>query len=143
MFRRGSGAAPEQISGEVPAKQVPERSSGEVRSFSSFRSKVPERGSERLRSEVPETFRSWSEVLERFRSEVLKRFRRGSREVLERGSGKVPERGSGAGEKSHSFNMEEKCLGFPGAGESCVPAPGKLFPGAGKKSHSFTIEKNV
>ena len=25
---------------------------------------------------------------------------------------------------------EERCVGFPGAGGSCVPAPGKLFPGA-------------
>ena len=25
---------------------------------------------------------------------------------------------------------EERCVGFPGAGESCVLAPGKLFPGA-------------
>ena len=49
----------------------------------------------------------------------------------------------GAGEKSHSFNMEEKFSGFPGAGGSCVPAPGKLFPGAGKKSHSCTTENNV
>ena len=31
----------------------------------------------------------------------------------------------GAGEKSHSFNIEEKCLDFRGAGE-------KLCPGAGK-----------
>ena len=28
---------------------------------------------------------------------------------------------------------EERCVGFPGAGESCVLAPGKLFPGAGKR----------
>ena len=26
---------------------------------------------------------------------------------------------------------EERCVGIPGAGESCAPAPGKLFPGAG------------
>ena len=29
----------------------------------------------------------------------------------------------GAGKKSHSFAIEEKCVGFPGAGGSCVPAP--------------------
>ena len=27
-------------------------------------------------------------------------------------------------------NIEDKCVGFPGAGRSCAPAPGKLFPGA-------------
>ena len=32
-------------------------------------------------------------------------------------------------------------VGFPGAGETCVPLPRKLFPGAGEKSHSFTIEE--
>ena len=36
---------------------------------------------------------------------------------------------------------EEKRVGFPGAGESCAPAPGKLFAGAGERSHSFTIEE--
>ena len=29
----------------------------------------------------------------------------------------------GAGKKSHSFTIEETCVGFPGAGGSCVPAP--------------------
>ena len=71
------------------------------------------------------------------------------RKVLERGSGKVPREchfvgagGScvpalgklfpGAGAKSHSRTLEEKCVGFPGAGGSCVlcPGAGKLFPGA-------------
>ena len=28
---------------------------------------------------------------------------------------------------------EERCVGFPGAGESCVLAPGELFPGAGER----------
>ena len=56
----------------------------------------------------------------------------------------------GAGERSHSFTVEETCVSFffwrrgklcPGTGKavsrrrgklsSCVPAPGKLFPGAG------------
>ena len=42
----------------------------------------------------------------------------------------------------HRVNIEEKCVGFPGAGGSCAPAPGKLFPGAGERSHySFTIEE--
>ena len=85
------------------------------------------------------------------------------RKVLERGSGEVPEQGSGgsvgflgaggncvpaprklfpgAGERSHSFIIEEKCLGSPGAGGSCVPARGKLFPGARESSHSFIIEE--
>ena len=36
---------------------------------------------------------------------------------------------------------EERCVGFPGAGESCAPAPAKLFPGAGERSHSFSIEE--
>ena len=44
------------------------------------------------------------------------------RKVLERGSGKVPEQGSG----------ENVILSAPGAGGSCVPALGKLFPGPGK-----------
>ena len=62
-----------------------------------------------------------------------------------------------AGEKSHSLNLKEECVGFPGAGESCVPAPGKLFPGAGgsyvpapgklfpgagNRSHSFGAKEN-
>ena len=34
--------------------------------------------------------------------------------------------------RSHSFSVEEKNAGFPGAGGSCVPAPGKLFPAPGK-----------
>ena len=42
----------------------------------------------------------------------------------------------GAGERSHSFTIEEKCVGFPGAGGSCVPAPGKLFPGRRKVSRA-------
>ena len=29
----------------------------------------------------------------------------------------------GAGNKSHSFTIEEKCVGFPGARGSCVAAP--------------------
>ena len=36
---------------------------------------------------------------------------------------------------------EERCVGFPGAGESCAPAPGQLFAGAGERSHSFTFEE--
>ena len=36
---------------------------------------------------------------------------------------------------------EERCVGFTGAGESCAPAPGKLFPGARERSHSFSVEK--
>ena len=54
-------------------------------------------------------------------------------------------------ERSHSFSVEEKRVGFPGAGgscnpapgklllaprgagESCVPAPGKLFLGVGER----------
>ena len=28
---------------------------------------------------------------------------------------------------------EERCVSFPGAGESCVLAPGELFPGAGER----------
>ena len=36
---------------------------------------------------------------------------------------------------------EGRCVGFTGAGESCAPAPGKLFAGAGERSHSFTIEE--
>ena len=38
---------------------------------------------------------------------------------------------------------EERCVGFPRAGESCAPAPGKLFGSAGERSHSFSVEKNV
>ena len=36
---------------------------------------------------------------------------------------------------------EERCVGFPGAGESCAPAPGKLFTSSGERSHSFSIEE--
>ena len=76
------------------------------------------------------------------------------RKVLERGSGEVSEQGCresvsfpgarGSAEKAVSrrrVNIEEKCVGFPGAGGSCAPAPGKLFPGAGERSHSFSIGK--
>ena len=31
------------------------------------------------------------------------------------------------------IQYRRKMLGFPGAGGSCVPAPGKLFPGAGER----------
>ena len=69
------------------------------------------------------------------------------RKVLERGSGEVQNVGfsrrlgklSPGAEKAVSRNrvtVEEKCVGFPGAGGSCVPAPGKLFPGAGGKAVS-------
>ena len=37
--------------------------------------------------------------------------------------------------------IEEKCVGFPSAGRSCVPAPGKLFPGAGEKSSPCSVEE--
>ena len=31
--------------------------------------------------------------------------------------------------------------GFPGAGESCAPAPGKLFAGVAERLHSFSVEE--
>ena len=37
-------------------------------------------------------------------------------------------------------NIEEKCVGFPGAGGSCAPAPGKLFPDAGE-GHIHSVSK--
>ena len=65
----------------------------------------------------------------------------------------------GAGERSHSFTIEEECVGFPGAGGKSnisstsqknvqvFPAPGKPVPrrreGTGEKSHSFTVEKKM
>ena len=53
----------------------------------------------------------------------------------------MPRRREGTGGKSHTFTVEEKYVGFPGAGGSRVPAPGKLFPSAGERSHSLTIKE--
>ena len=71
------------------------------------------------------------------------------------GAGKAVSRRWG---KVTFIHCREKCVGFPGAGGSCVPAPEssgasvgfpgncvpaprKLFPGAGERSHSFSVEE--
>ena len=46
------------------------------------------------------------------------------------GAGKAVSRRRG---KVTFIQYRKKCVGFPGAGGSCVPAPGKLFPGAGER----------